>query len=97
MLLLVGLADDWTLPEPCFDLVRAANARGASMEIEGYEGAYHALDPPDLPLKEITTRNIALKGGEKTVHTGTNPEARATANPRGTHYRVWRLNAEAEG
>lgn len=91
MLLLVGLKDDWTLPRPCFDLVRSANARGASMEIEGYEGAYHAFDHPNLPLKTITTRNSALKGGEKTVHTGSNPEARAKAIARVKDYLAWHL------
>jgi dienelactone hydrolase len=81
VLVLIGLADDWTLPKPCFALVDEANkwGGGAKMEIEGFEGAYHAFDHPNNKLHTVKTRNSVYASGEKIVHTGTNHEARAAA------------------
>jgi dienelactone hydrolase len=95
VLILIGLADDWTLPKPCFALVEDANAwgDGARMEIEGYEGAYHAFDHPALKVRTRTTRNSVFAAGEKTVHIGTHPEARAHAIERVDAWLARRLKA----
>ncbi len=44
LLLLIGDADDWTLPGPCRAMVEAMQSRGAPAEIVLYPGAYHYLD-----------------------------------------------------
>jgi dienelactone hydrolase len=80
VLVLVGLADDWTWPKPCIALVESARAAGAAAEIEAYAGAYHAFDHPDLKLRTRTARNAAWRSRpERTVHIGANPAARAAA------------------
>ncbi len=79
-LLQVGLADDWTPAQPCLALVERSNAAGgAPMEIDAYPGAYHAFDHPAMPVRTVTTRNSALKGGRRRVHIGTDAAARAKA------------------
>ena len=81
VLLQIGLADDWTKPKPCMALVDEATARGggAKMEYDAYEDAYHAFDHPDSEPRAITTRHCAYRSGSRTVHIGTNIEARAQA------------------
>jgi dienelactone hydrolase len=80
VLLQIGLADDWTKPKPCMALVKEANARGGKqMVFDAYEGAYHAFDNPDSRQRTITTKHSAYSSGQRTVHVGTNPEARAKA------------------
>lgn len=87
VLLQVGLDDNWTLPRVCMKLVAEADARGgAKMEIDGYAGAYHGFDHPNSRVRQITTRNSALKGGRRTVWIGSNPAARARAIARVTAY-----------
>lgn len=87
-LLQVGLADEWTKPQPCIDFVAEANARGgARLEIDAYDGAYHAFDYPAMNVREVT-----ISGGRK-VPAGTHPEARATAIAR---VRAWLRTALSE-
>lgn len=79
-LLQVGLADNWTLAKPCLAMVAENNAAGgAAMEIDAYEGAYHAFDHPDLPARRRLARHSGFRDGEKQVWIGTNREARRTA------------------
>ncbi len=80
VLLQIGLADDWTKPKPCMALVDEANGRGgATMAYDAYDGAYHAFDNPSSRERTITTRHSAYKSGQRTVHVGTNAEARERA------------------
>jgi dienelactone hydrolase len=80
ILLQVGLADDWTKPKPCMALADEATARGgAKMTYDAYEGAYHAFDNPSSRTRTITTKHSAYSSGQRTVHIGTNTEARALA------------------
>lgn len=80
ILLQVGLADDWTKPKPCMALAEEATARGgAKIAYDGYEGAYHAFDHPNSRTRAITTKHSAYRSGRRTVHIGTNLEARAKA------------------
>jgi dienelactone hydrolase len=44
LLLLIGGADDWTLPGPCLELVGRLRERGGEAEIVVYPGAYHYFD-----------------------------------------------------
>jgi dienelactone hydrolase len=44
LLLLIGDADDWTLPGPCRAMVEAMQSRGAPAEIVLYPGVYHYFD-----------------------------------------------------
>jgi dienelactone hydrolase len=77
LLVMVGLADDWTMPRPCLRLIAAVRGAGAPAEIVGFEGAYHAFDHPTLRLRERIARNDAWRTSERTVHIGANPAARA--------------------
>lgn len=85
-LLQVGLADEWTRPQPCIDFVAEANRRGgAPMEIDAYDGAHHSFDHPDMAVRETT-----ISSGRK-VPIGTHPEARAKAIERVRAYLRERL------
>ncbi len=75
----IGELDDWTLAEPCQKLVQHAKVAGSPIDITIHPGAYHNFDHPSSKLKTITTKNSAYASGEKQVHTGTHPEARAKA------------------
>jgi len=81
VLLQIGLADDWTKPKPCMALVDEATARGsgAKMTYDAYADAYHGFDHPDSKPRAITTKHSAYRSGKRTVHVGTNVEARAQA------------------
>lgn len=76
-----GALDDWTLSEPCRALVRRAAATDGAppMFIDIYPNAYHNFDHPNSKLRTITTRHSGYATGERTVHTGTNAEAREKA------------------
>ncbi len=80
VLLLLGLADDWTKPKPCMALADEATARGgAKVAYDTYKGAYHGFDHPNSRTRSITTKHSGYRSGQRTVHVGTNPEARAQA------------------
>jgi dienelactone hydrolase len=80
VLLQIGLADDWTKPKPCMALVEEANARGGEkMEFDAYEDAYHAFDNPSSRVRTITTKHSGYSSGQRSVHVGTNLEAREKA------------------
>lgn len=77
VLLQIGLADDWTRPKPCMALAREATARGGPpMLYDAYEGAYHAFDHPDSRERSVSTNSGR---GDRSVHIGTNRQARAKA------------------
>lgn len=76
MLLQMGAADDWTLPGSCRKLADAALARGAAIEADFYDGAYHGFDSPSSAVR---TRPIPFSSGIRDVHVGTNAEARGEA------------------
>ncbi len=74
----VGELDDWTPPGACVRLGDSARARGATMDVTVYPGAYHGFDGPAGKVfvwKEVTTGAKPSKG----VHVGPDPAARATA------------------
>ena len=79
VLLQLGEADDWTPAKPCLGLMAAANQKGSAMRADVHPNAYHNFDHPTSKLKVITTRNSVYKSGQKQVHVGSNPEARAAA------------------
>jgi dienelactone hydrolase len=60
LLVLMGDADDWTLPGPCVEMVEAMRRRGADAQIVLYPGAYHYFDVEGQPrayLPEVGNRN----------------------------------------
>ncbi len=60
LLVLMGDADDWTLPGPCEAMVRAMRARGADVSIVLYPGAVHYFDVAGQPrtyLAGVANRN----------------------------------------
>lgn len=60
LLVLLGDADDWTIPGPCVQMVEAMRSRGADAAIVLYPGAYHYFDDPDQPrtvLANVANRN----------------------------------------
>jgi len=79
VLLQLGEADDWTSASPCLQLITDASLRGSDMRADVYPGAYHNFDHPTSKVKVITTRNSVYKSGQKEVHVGSNPKARAAA------------------
>jgi dienelactone hydrolase len=77
LLVLVGLADDWTFPKPCIALMEGAKSAGFPVEIAAYEGAYHAFDHPNLKIRTRVAKNRRWKTRkERDVHIGSNPAAR---------------------
>ena len=73
-LLQLGAYDNWTLPEPCRELVEAANATGgAKMTAESYQGAVHSFDHPTSKR-----RTISVSNGRR-VRIGSDPVARRKA------------------
>jgi len=79
LLVLVGLADNWTWPKPCIKLMEDAREAGLPAEIAAFEGAYHAFDHPNLKLKTRIARNKRWKKKEREVTIGSNPLARKAA------------------
>lgn len=79
LLVLVGLADNWTWPKPCVKLMEEARKAGRQVEVTAYDGAYHAFDHPSLPVRSRTARNARWKQKERRVTIGSNPAARAAA------------------
>lgn len=71
--ILIGGADDWTLPGYCIDL---SKAWGTSIKV--YPGAYHSFDTPGSRVR--VRRGMAFTpDGSGNVHVGTDPRARAEA------------------
>jgi dienelactone hydrolase len=54
LLVLLGGADNWTPPAPCETFIAGAKARGASIEMKLYPGAYHVFDAPNLARRELS-------------------------------------------
>ncbi|HLH93156.1 MAG TPA: dienelactone hydrolase family protein [Xanthobacteraceae bacterium] len=77
-LILIGAIDDWTPAPACQHMVAGARGRSAGTSIVVYPGAYHDFDHPNRP---VGLRNgVALSASSTgTVHSGTNPVARADA------------------
>jgi dienelactone hydrolase len=60
LLVLIGSADDWTLPTECAEMVEAMQRRGAAAAIVVYPDAVHYFDVEGLPrayLPEVENRN----------------------------------------
>lgn len=76
LLVMVGKADNWTQPKPCLELMEAAKANGEPVEIVGYDGAYHAFDHPNLPLRTRIARDANWKDKEREVTIGSDSAAR---------------------
>jgi dienelactone hydrolase len=60
LLVLIGDADDWTIPGPCVQMVEAMRGRGADARIVLYPRAYHYFDvigQPRAYLAEVGNRN----------------------------------------
>ncbi len=76
LLILQGEADDWTPAGPCRTLVERSVASPNPIELQLYEGAYHAFDDPNTPVR---VRSDVPRGASGGVHLGTDPAARADA------------------
>lgn len=76
-----GALDDWTLAEPCRELVLKVreNPNAPPIFIDIYPDSYHGFDHPNSKVRAITTRHSGYKTGERTVHVGNNPQAREKA------------------
>jgi dienelactone hydrolase len=61
LLVLIGDADDWTVPRKCIDMVDAMRGRGADVTLVRYPGAYHYFDDEDQPkafLSDVENENL---------------------------------------
>ncbi len=76
LLVLVGEEDNWTPAGPCKRFVEGATARGATIELQLYPGAYHDFDWPNLPRRELVA--YRTRSGVVPI-TGMDPVARADA------------------
>lgn len=80
LLMQLGEKDDWTPAKNCVAMAKTAAGRGAApIELDVYPGAYHAFDNP---TGKVSVRNANSGGGDRQVHVGADPEARAKAIPR---------------
>ena len=75
-LVLLGGADVWTPAAPCKAFLDGVIARGSSIEVEVYPGAYHDFDWPNMPLHE--TPKYRTAAGIVPIQ-GTDPAARQDA------------------
>lgn len=53
LLVLQGEADVWTPAARCEEFITAAAARGATVSMQLYPGAYHAFDAPNVSIREL--------------------------------------------
>jgi dienelactone hydrolase len=79
LLVLQGDADVWTPAPQCKGFIAAAAARGASVSMQLYPGAYHAFDAPNVSIRQLP-KYITRAGVAPIV--GTDPAARADAMQR---------------
>jgi dienelactone hydrolase len=83
LLLLIGDADDWTLPSECARMVDAMRGRGADATIVLYPGAVHYFDVEGqarVVIPEVENRN--KPGGCCGASVGFDPAANADAHQR---------------
>ena len=78
LLILIGLADDWTPAAPCIELSTTAKSDGLPVDIVTYPNAYHEFDEPNAPIRTIDGL-ASTAAGNGHAHVGTNSEARADA------------------
>ena len=64
LLVLLGAADDWTLPGPCVEMVENMRRKGADATIVLYPGAYHYFDVIGQPLAYLPEVGNRNKPGE---------------------------------
>ena len=67
LLMQLGAEDDWTPARYCHRLEQKIRDHGGTVEVDTYEGAYHAFDNPTGHVHERSTSNT---GGTRTVHVG---------------------------
>jgi dienelactone hydrolase len=77
-LVLSGGADDWSPVSFCEHMVAGARGRSARAVIVVYPEAYHDFDHPNRAL-QVRSGYAFSVDGSGSVHTGTNPNARADA------------------
>jgi dienelactone hydrolase len=70
VLLMVGLLDDWTPPQPCLRLA------SESVRVHAFAGAYHGFDSGE-PVRFRSDIRLGVK--PEGVHAGAHPEARQQA------------------
>jgi dienelactone hydrolase len=76
LLVLQGAEDVWTPMAPCKAFLDGAIARGASIEMQIYPGAYHAFDAPNVPRRELP--DYRTRAGVVPI-VGTDADARTDA------------------
>lgn len=64
LLVLMGDADDWTIPGPCVEMVDNMRRRGADATIVLYPGAYHYFDVTGQKLTYLAEVGNRNKPGE---------------------------------
>lgn len=75
MLIQMGEADDWTPAKPCAEV--AARFAPSVLTMTAYPGAYHDFDAPGgLRVMQSVPSS---QNADKTVHAGTDPQAREAA------------------
>lgn len=82
-LVLIGEADDWTVPGPCVEMVEAMRGRGADITIVRYAAARHYFDVEGQPpafLADVENRN--RPGGCCGATVGYDPRAAEDARRR---------------
>jgi dienelactone hydrolase len=83
LLVLIGDADDWTIPGPCIEMVQGMRSRGADVSLVVYPAALHYFDvegPARVVLPDVTNRNRPGECCGATI--GYDPAAAADARHR---------------
>ena len=78
LLVLQGIADNWTPAEPCEAFLRGAQARGSPVTFQLYPEAGHAFDEPNAPPHAVER----YRQGDWVPIVGTNEAARSDARTR---------------
>lgn len=94
LLVLLGDADDWTLPGPCVEMVNAMRGRGGDVSIVLYPGAVHYFDVVGQArtfLPEVENRN--KPGGCCGATVAYDPAAAADAHRRVAEFFGYHLRA----
>jgi dienelactone hydrolase len=79
LLVLIGAADDWTLPKFCEQMVESMKSRGADARIVLFPGAYHYFDVEGQKLEVLDYVGNDNKPGGRGATVGYQPEAAAGA------------------
>jgi len=91
LLLLIGGSDDWTPPQYCREMAANVRARGASVTLVEYKGAYHYFDVAGQRTEVLKDIERPFTPGSYGVTVAYDPEAAADAQRQVEAFLAWVL------